>query len=165
MDEHSLTLTQQKYLRDLLEKTHMSDSNPCSNPMCTSATLSKLDSDPFEHVSLYRSTVGSLQYLTMTRPDIAFTVNRLSQYLQAPTVKHWAACKRQLRYLAGTQRQGLRFTPAHTLALTAFSNADYASNLDDRRSTSGVCVYLGPNLIAWSAKKQEVVSRSSTEAE
>ena len=148
-----------------MAKTNMSAANSSPTPMCSNAKLCKGDGELFEHPSLYRSTVGSLQYLTMTRPDISFAVNKLSQYLQAPTVTHWAACKRLLRYLVGTPTQGLRFTKTPTLSLTAFADADYASNLDDRRSTTGVCVFLGPNLISWFSKKQDVVSRSSTESE
>lgn len=97
-----LRLTQQKYLKELLLKTNMANSTPCPTPMCPSHKLHKSDGPLLEEPTLYRSTVGSLQYLTWTRPDISFAVNKLSQYLQAPTVNHWLACKRVLWYLVGT---------------------------------------------------------------
>ena len=101
----------------------------------------------------------------MARLDLAFSVNKLSQFLHIPTVAHWRACKRILRYVCGTISHGIMFTPANLLNLEGFSDADWASNLDDRKSVSGICIFLGGNLITWSSKKQQVVARSSTEAE
>ena len=100
-------------------------------PMCLSSKLAHNDSLPFDQPSLYRSIIGGLQYLTMTRPDIAFTVNKLSQFLQTPTVNHWQTCKRLLRYLKGTLDHGILFKPATNLFLEGYYDADWASNIDD----------------------------------
>ena len=101
----------------------------------------------------------------MTRPDLAFSVNKLSQFLQALTVAQWNACKHILRYVKGTLSHGLFFKLAPFLVLEGYSDVDWASNLDDRKFVSGVCIFLGGNLIAWSSIKQKVVAKSITEAE
>ena len=158
-------LSQRSYLRDILLKTNMLDSHAQPTPMCPSTKLTSSSGQPMDNPFLYRSVIGALQYLTMTRPDIAFATNRLSQYLQAPTTAHWSACKRILRYLVGTQDVALHFKPSSVFNLHGYSDADWAGNLDDRKSTSGFCIYLGGNLISWCSKKQHVVARSSTESE
>ena len=158
-------LHQRKYVLDLLQSTHMLDSKPQDTPMCPSVKLSLDSGVPLEDPTPYRRIVGALQYLTMTRPDISFAVNKLSQYLKSPTTQHWSACKRVLRYLAGTSSLGLCFTRGVPLLLETFTDADWAGNIDDRRSTSGYLVFYGGNLISWSSKKQQVVARSSTESE
>jgi histone deacetylase 1/2 len=113
----------------------------------------------------YRSLVGALQYLTITRPDISYAVNRVCQYLHAPREPHLTAVKRILRYVRSTALYGLHLRPAPSSVLSAFSDMDCAGNPDDRRSTGGYAVFFGPNLIVWSARKQATVFRSSTEAE
>jgi histone deacetylase 1/2 len=118
-----------------------------------------------EDATEYRSLVGGLQYLTITRPDISYAVNRVCQYLHSPRDAHMTAVKRILRYIRHTVSYGLRLCASSSTLLSAFSDADWAGNPDDRRSTGGYAVFFGPNLIAWSARKQPTVSRSSTEAE
>ena len=119
----------------------------------------------FRSATEYRSIVGGLQYLLITRPDISFAVNRVCQYLHAPRDSHWSAVKRILRYVRHTGSYGLHLQPARSGQISAFSDADWAGCPDDRRSTGGHAVFFGPNLIAWQARKQATVSRSSTEAE
>jgi len=118
-----------------------------------------------EDATHYRSVVGALQYLTLTRPDISFSVNKVCQYLHAPTTTHWSAVKRIPRYVSGTRNFGLKIKRSQSMIISAFSDADWAGCLDDRRSTGGFAVFLGSNLVSWTARKQATVSRSSTEAE
>ncbi|XP_014660357.1 uncharacterized protein LOC106804209 [Setaria italica] len=113
----------------------------------------------------YRGTVGALQYLTLTRPDIAYAVNKVCQFLHAPTTEHWSAVKRILRYLKHTADMGIKIQRYNCRLLSAFSDADWAGSVDDRRSTGGFAVYFGSNLISWSARKEVTVPRSSTEEE
>ncbi|XP_020961280.1 uncharacterized protein LOC110263810 [Arachis ipaensis] len=96
------------------------------------------DSEPFDDPKKYRSIVGALQYLTITRPDISFTANKCSQFMHKPTLEQWKAVKRVLRYL-----QGMIFSKCTDYRILTFADADWASDLDDRRSTSGYFVFLG----------------------
>uniref|UniRef100_A0A2N9F7W8 Integrase catalytic domain-containing protein n=1 Tax=Fagus sylvatica TaxID=28930 RepID=A0A2N9F7W8_FAGSY len=115
--------------------------------------LSLHDGEKLHDPHAYRSLVGALNYLSFTRPDLSFAVHQMCQYIASPTSVHLITAKRILRYLKGTLHLGLSFRPG-PLKLYAFTDADWAGDLDDRRSTSGLLVYLGPNPITWSAKKQ-----------
>nr|XP_020158154.1 uncharacterized mitochondrial protein AtMg00810-like [Aegilops tauschii subsp. strangulata] len=163
----SLALTQNKYSLDLLRRAGMLKCKTSSTPMSSTNKLSATDGALLssEDATEYRCVVGGLQYLTITRPDISFAVNRVCQYLHAPTYVHWSAVKRILSYVRLTVSCGLHLCPSSSGVLSAFSDADWAGCPDDRQSTGGHVVLLGPNLIAWSAHKQATISRSSTEAE
>uniref|UniRef100_A0A2N9ELB4 Reverse transcriptase Ty1/copia-type domain-containing protein n=2 Tax=Fagus sylvatica TaxID=28930 RepID=A0A2N9ELB4_FAGSY len=160
----ALHVTQSKYASDLLIKHHMVDSKPAKTPCSPNIRLSLHEGDLLSDPHGYRSLVGALHYLTFTRPDISFAVHQVCQYMTAPTSTHLTAAKRVLRYIKGTLYHGIAFTPG-PLSLSVFSDADWAGDPNDRRSTSGLLVYLGSNPITWSAKKQPTVSRSSTESE
>nr|XP_045086327.1 uncharacterized mitochondrial protein AtMg00810-like [Aegilops tauschii subsp. strangulata] len=163
----SLAFTQKKYSLDLLRRAGMLKCKPSPAPMSSTDTLSAADGALLfpEDATEYRSIVGGLQYLTITRPDLSFAVNRVCQYLHAPTDVHRSAVKRILRYVRLTVSFGLHLRPSSSGVISAFSDADWAGCPDDRRSTGGHAVFLGPNLIVWSAHKQATVSRSSTKAE
>ncbi|XP_071680467.1 uncharacterized protein [Lolium perenne] len=162
-----IMLTQEKYASDLLNRVGLKGCKTLSTPLSASEKLSVIEGELLgpEDSTRYRSIVGALQYLTLTRPDIAFSVNKVCQFLHAPTTVHWTAVKRILRYVSGTMSLGLTFRRSSSTLVSAFSDADWAGCVDDRRSTGGFAVYFGPNLISWSARKQATVSRSSTEAE
>lgn len=108
--------------------------------------------------------VGALQYLTFTHPNLAFSVHELCQFMSNPTPTHLEVAKHVLIYVRGTLTHGNSITLG-PLTLTAFSNADWAGDLTDCLSTTGLLVFLSPSPISWSAKKQNTVSQSSTEAE
>jgi hypothetical protein len=160
-----ILLSQHCYIMDLLLRTKMSEAKPINTPMASTTNLSAFEGEPFPDHTLYRSTVGALQYLALTRPDIAFTVNKLSQFMQKPLLPHWQSAKRLLRYLKNTIHFGLQIYSNSSSSIQAFSDADWAGSRDDRRSTGSYCIFLGKNLISWSCKKQPTVARSSTEAE
>ncbi|XP_028093545.1 uncharacterized protein LOC114293626 [Camellia sinensis] len=159
-------LSQHKYAQELLHKAGMVHCKPCSILIAqkSSDVPSSTDVLPYAQPSFYRSIVGALQYLTITRPDIAFAVNQACQHMQASTNAHFALVKCLLRYIQGTVSHGLTFRKG-SYDLYAFTDSNWAGDCTDRRSTSGFCIYLGSNLISWSSKKQPTVSRSSTEAE
>jgi histone deacetylase 1/2 len=162
-----LRITQHKYAMDLLKRAGLLKCKPVTTPMSATTKLFQLDSPLLgsDDATDYRSIVGGLQYLTMTRPDISFSVNRVCQFLHSPTEEHLAAVKRILRFVKHTIGHGLLLRPSTSPAISAFSDADWAGDVDDRRSTGGFAVFYGGNLVAWSARKQATVSRSSTEAE
>ncbi|KAJ9552467.1 hypothetical protein OSB04_016512 [Centaurea solstitialis] len=120
---------------------------------------------PLKDPTRYRQLVGSLVYLTITRPDIAYVVHIVSQFMAAPCSDHYAAVIGILRYLKGTMFHGLHFSSKSSLVLRGFSDSDWDSNMTDRRSTTSYCFFLGDSLISWHSKKQSLTARSSTEAE
>ena len=160
-----LHLSQTKYIQDLLRKTNILSSKPQPTPMLSTTRLTIDATTAVDDPSFYRSVVGSLQYILITRPELAYSVNRACQFMNNPQHHHWNAVKRILRYLAGSTTHGLHLRRPSQLTLNAFADADWGSDPDDRKSTSGFVVYLGSNPVAWLSKKQKVVSRSSTEAE
>jgi histone deacetylase 1/2 len=131
-----LSLTQHKYSMDLLRRAGMLKCKHATTPMSVTDRLSALDGDLLtsDDATEYRSIVGGLQYLTITRPDISYAVNRVCQYLHAPRTSHWSAVKRILRYICLTASYGLHLQPAPSCDLSAFSDADWAGNPNDRRS-------------------------------
>jgi histone deacetylase 1/2 len=162
-----IILSQDKYATDLLRKVNMFDCKPVSTPISTSEKLFAFVGIPLgpKDATNYRSIVGGLQYLTLTRPDISFSVNKVCRFLHAPTDVHWSAVKRILRYVKSNTIISLKISRSKSLVVSGFSDADWAGCLDDRRSTGGFAIFLGSNLVSWSARKQATVSRSSTEAE
>lgn len=118
-----------------------------------------------ESATPFRELIGRLLYLTIIRPDITYDVHRLSQFMQFPTDVHLQAAHRILKYIKGNPGQGLFYSAETDMCINAFANADWGRCLDTRHSVSGHCVFLGNSLISWKSKQQQVVSRTSTEAE
>ena len=158
-------LSQAKYASDLIARSGITDSTTSSTPLDPHVHLTPFDGVPLDDASLYRQLVGSLIYLTVTRPDIAYAVHIVSQFMAAPRTIHFTAVLRILRYVKGTLGHGLQFSSQSSLVLSGYSDADWAGDPTDRRSTTGYCFYLGDSLISWRSKKQSVISRSSTESE
>lgn len=160
-----ILLSQHGHIRELLLKFKMAEAKPVATPLCTSTPLKLLDGSAAVDAKQFRSIIGGLQYLTITRPDLSFAVNKLSQFMHQPTELHLQQLKRILRYLKLTINHGLSLKKPQHMQLHAFSDADWAGNLDDRTSTSAYIIYLGGNPISWLSKRQRTVARSSTEAE
>ncbi|XP_073367824.1 uncharacterized protein [Aegilops tauschii subsp. strangulata] len=150
-----LLLSQEKYATDLVKKAGLQGCKPSPTPLSSSEKLSLAEGELLssEDSTKYRSLVGALQYLTLTRPDISFAVNKVCQFLHAPTNVHLTAAKRIVRYVKHTLSLGLNFSKSHSTLASAFSDSDWAGSLDDRRSTGGFAVFFAPNLISWCARK------------
>ncbi|XP_019439013.1 PREDICTED: uncharacterized protein LOC109344716 [Lupinus angustifolius] len=133
--------------------------------MIKTTPLHQNDSTPFHDPMLYRQLIGRLLYLTNTRPDISFATQQLSQFMATPTINHYKAITRVLRYLKGSPSQGLFYPTSSTVQLKGFIDSDWATCPDTRKSVSGYCMFLGDSLVSWKSKKQTTVSRSSSEAE
>ncbi|KAI9160575.1 hypothetical protein LWI28_009567 [Acer negundo] len=163
--KHGVLLSQRRYILDLLTHTNMIDAKPVQTPLPTSPPITLRSGTILDDPTNFRTVVGSLQYLSLTRPDFSFAINKLSQYMHQPTSDHWELVKRLLRYLCGTLDDGTVLHRDSQVSLHAFSDANWAGNKDDFSSTSAFIVYLGKNPISWSSKKQHTIARSSTEAE
>nr|AAO20078.1 putative polyprotein [Oryza sativa Japonica Group] len=159
-----IVISQRKYVLDLLSETGMLGCCPVSTPIDQNHKLCAESGDPVNR-ERYQRLVGRLIYLCHTRPDITYAVSMVSRYMHDPRSSHMEAVYRILRYLKGSPGKGLWFKKNGHLKIEGYCDADWASCLDDRRSTSGYCVYVGGNLVSWRSKKQSVVSRSTAEAE
>ncbi|XP_062093361.1 uncharacterized mitochondrial protein AtMg00810-like [Humulus lupulus] len=158
-------LSQSKYTSDIIDRARLTDTKVVATPFELNVQYSPSDGTPLHDPTLYRTIVGSLVYLTITRPDIAYAVHIVSQFVASPTTVHWAAVLRILRYLRGTIFQSLLFPSTSSLELRAYSDDDHGRDPTDRKSVTSFCIFLGDYLISWKSKKQTVVSQSSTEAE
>ena len=163
--KNGILLSQQKYVLDLLVETGFMDCRPAKTPMEVNHKLNLNENEPETNAGEYQRLVGRLIYLAHTRPDISYAVNILSQFMHSPRLSHLQAAHRVLRYLKGTTGLGLHFRKSGMICLDAYTDSDFAGSLSYRRSTSGYCLFLAGNLVIWRSKKQDVVARSSTEAE
>jgi hypothetical protein len=164
-NKHGFFLSQTAYAEDLLERAGMANCNTVTTPADTKPKAAATDGKLIDDATTFRSIAGALQYLTITRPDIAYAVQQVCLHMHAPRDVHQTMLKRVLRYVKGTTHLGVQLRAAPTATITAYSDADWAGCPDTRRSTSGFCVFLGNSIISWSSKRQTTVSRSSAEAE
>ncbi|GJZ18510.1 putative ribonuclease H-like domain-containing protein [Tanacetum coccineum] len=158
-------ISQDKYVQDMLKKFDMESVRPATTPFEASKPKSKDEPDDAVNVHLYRSMIGSLMYLTASRPDIQFAVSACSRHQVTPLTSNLNAVKKIFKYLKGQPKLGLWYPRDSPFVLEAYSDSDYAGSHGDRKSTTGGCQFLGRRLISWQCKKQTIVATSSTEAE
>lgn len=164
--KEGIVLSQRKYVLDLLKETGMTGCKPVDTPVEYNLKLGEMkEGGTPADKGRYQRLVGRLIYLSHTRPDIAYAVSMVSQFMHAPGLEHMDAVYRILRYLKGTPGKGLHFRKSESREISAYSDADWAGSPVDRRSTSGYCTFVWGNLVTWRSKKQGVVARSTAEAE
>ena len=163
-----VTMSQECYVEKLLERFDMKNCKPRTTP-CEQKLCYSDDAEKMSKPRKYKEVVGSLIYLaTCTRPDLSFVVSKLSQYFSDPTVEQWSTVNHVLRYLKGTADKQLHYSKSDQgLRLLAYSDADWAADATDRRSTTGYCISLCENgpCVSWKTRKQPTVALSSCEAE
>jgi hypothetical protein len=148
-----LFLHQCTYMLDILKRAVMADCKPCTTPVDRQAKLADDSGPPVADASQFRSIAGALQYLTFTRPDIAYAVQQICLHMHDPREPHLMAMKRILCYLRGTPNFGLLLRRSSSSDLVIYTDVDWAGCPDTHRSTSGYVVFLGDNLVSWSAKR------------
>ncbi|GJV10217.1 retrovirus-related pol polyprotein from transposon TNT 1-94 [Tanacetum coccineum] len=158
-------INQSKYALESLKKYGMESSDPIDTPMVEKSKLDEDTQGKAVDPTHYRGMIGTLMYLTASRPDLTFVVCMCARYQTKPTKKHLHAVKRIFKYLRGTVNRGLWYPKDSSITLTAYADADHAGCQDTRRSTSGCMQLLGDRLISWSSKRQKSTAISSTEAE
>ncbi|XP_021744660.1 uncharacterized protein LOC110710644 [Chenopodium quinoa] len=165
MTKQGIFLSQKKYARDLIKEYGMHKSKAVRVPMEAHTKLTPELGDPLSEPTEYQRLVGKLIYLTITRPDIAYDVHILSQFMHKPTTSHMQAAKRVLRYINYAPGQGVLLASKSAALLTAYTDSDWAGFPMSRRSTTGFCVLLGSSPVSWKSKKQTTVTKSFAEAE
>ena len=143
----------------------MDNSKPVPTPVATGTKSSKDDEGADVNPTLFKRLVGSLMYLTVTRPNIMQGVSLISRFMETPKDTQWSVGKRILRYIAGTRDYGIMYSSTKKKELIGYTDSDFAGSLDDRKSTFGYVFHLGSGVIAWASKKQPIVTLSSAEAE
>eukprot|EP00253_Pinus_taeda_P010042 PITA_10042 len=149
------------YVDDVIFTGHQSSNHSHSDGIKTQKEDSSKDFDP----RLYKSIVGSLMYLTATRPDIMHAVSLISRFMERPKEAHWQAAKRILRYVKSTIRFGILYTVSECSNLIGYTDSDWDGRVDDRKSTSDYVFHMGSGAISWASKKQPIVALSTAEAE
>ncbi|KAK4386396.1 Retrovirus-related Pol polyprotein from transposon RE2 [Sesamum angolense] len=164
-EKEGIFICQRKYTEALLKKFKMESCKTVTTPLVTGEKYQKENGSQKVDGSMYRSLIGSLLYLTATRPDIMFATSLLSRFMQSPSQVHYAAAKRILRYLRGTKDFGIWYKSTNDAKLVGYTDSDWAGSVDGMKSTSGYTFSLGSGIFSWASKKQATVAQSSAEPE
>ena len=164
-NKNGIFLSQRKYVLDLLTEVGMLECKPADTPSVKNVKLDVNRSNKSVNKERYQRLVGKLIYLSHTRPDIAYAVSIVSQFMHNPAEEHMEAVMRIIRYLKGTPGRGIKFIKHGHTEIIGYTDTDWAGNIIDRKSTAGYFTFVGGNLVTWRSKKQNVVALSSAEAE
>ena len=160
-----ILISQENYTREILKKFKMENCQAVSTPIECGSKLSKFEESEKVDPTYFKSLVGSLRYLTCTRPDILYSVGIVSRYMEAPTITHLKTTKRIFRHLKGTINFGLFYHRSNEFKLVGYCDSDWAGDIDDRKSTTGYVFFMGDTSFLWSSKKQPIITLSTCEAE
>ncbi|XP_050939142.1 uncharacterized mitochondrial protein AtMg00810-like [Cucumis melo] len=163
--EEGIFFSQERYTREILEKFNMMNSKPVATPIETGTKLSKHEEGDDVDPSYFKYLVGSLRYLTCTRPNILFSVGLVSRFMESPTTTHLKVAKRILRYFKGMLNYELFYSSSKEFKLEGYCDSDWAGDTNDRKSTSGYVFFIGNIAFTWSSKNQPIVTLSTCEAE
>ncbi|XP_019091415.1 PREDICTED: uncharacterized protein LOC109128812 [Camelina sativa] len=164
-DEKGIFISQKKYAEETLRKYGMEECNAVKNPMVPGNKLSREGAGEEVNPTTFKQLVRSLRYLTATRPDLIYSVNLVSRYMERPNEQHMATAKRILRYVQGTRDFGIQYKYGGEQKLVGYVDSDYAGDVDDFKSTFEYVFMLGGGAVSWVSKKQPIVTLSTTEAE
>ncbi|GLJ46748.1 hypothetical protein SUGI_0985860 [Cryptomeria japonica] len=163
--KNGIFISKTKYIREILKTFGMEDSKPVGPPMVIGCKLSKNDEANEVNETLYQSMISKLQYAVHSRPDIVQAIGLVARFAANPKATHMVAVKRIFRYLKGTDEYGLWYPHKGNFNLSVFTDANWAENIDDRKSTSGGAFFLGDRIVSWTSKKQSCISQSTAEVE
>ena len=163
--KNEIFVNQSKYAKSLVKRFGLNSAKHMRTLMGTNTKLTIDDSGSSVDLSFYRGMIGSLHYLTASRPDICFSVGVCARYQANPKESHLAAVKWIICFVSGTVNDGIWYTNDTNLSIARYSHANWAGNVDARKSITGGCFYLGNNLVSWHSKKQNSISLSTVEAE
>lgn len=163
--ENGIFISQSGYAKEVLKRFGIESCNPVNTPVESGVELRKSTNGGNVDTTYFKSLVGSLRYLTCTRPDILYGVGLISRYMEAPDQSHLNAAKRILRYIKGTLNDGLFYSCVDVFKLVEYSDSDWGRDLDERKSTSGFAFFMANAVFTWSSKKQPIVTLSTCEAE
>ncbi|GJT42135.1 retrovirus-related pol polyprotein from transposon TNT 1-94 [Tanacetum coccineum] len=163
--EDGIFFNQSKYIKEMLKKFGLEDSKPMKTPMSSDTKLTKDEECESVDSTKYRGMIGSLLYLTASRPDIMFSVCLCARFQEDPKTSHLEAVKRIFRYIKGTTHLGLWYPKGTDIETVVYADSDHARDYVDQKSTSGICTFVGCCLTSWFSKKQTALAISTTEAE
>eukprot|EP00253_Pinus_taeda_P006096 PITA_06096 len=164
-NEKRIFISQARYVNQVLSRFNMQECKAAITPIVMGLKLSREDNSKDFDPSLYKSIVGSLMYLTTTRPNIMYAVSLISRFMERPKETYWQATKRILRYVKGTKMFGILYNVSKHSDLVGYTDSDWAGSVDDRKNTSGYVFHMGSGAISWASKKQSIAALSTTEAE